>query len=137
MEVGTPYGLGRGGPGGWWILDEPELHLGQDVVVPDIAGWRRERMLELPATAYFELPPDWICEVHSPSTRRIDRFEKLAIYRGNCIPDLWFVDPDTYGLEAYKLHDGEWILIASLKDNDQVCVEPFDAIRFSLGSLWC
>ena len=136
MEVGTPFGIGRGGPGGWWILDEPELHLGADVLVPDIAGWRRNRLPVLPETTYFELAPDWVCEVHSPSTRRIDRFEKLSIYQREKVAYLWFVDPDTRGLEAYELRDNKWVLLASLKDNDKVCVAPFDAVTFSLGVLW-
>ena len=74
-----PFGMGRGGPGGWWILDEPELHFGDDVLVPDLAGWRRERMPELPDAAYFTLAPDWVCEVLSPSTRRIDLHGKRPI----------------------------------------------------------
>ncbi|HTN89597.1 MAG TPA: Uma2 family endonuclease, partial [Sorangium sp.] len=79
IEIGGPFQRGRGGPGGWWILDEPELRFPDpaapgevDAVVPDIAGWRRERMPELPETAYFPLAPDWICEVLSPSTERVD-----------------------------------------------------------------
>src|SRR6476646_4505786 len=67
-ELGPPFKRGRGGPGGWVILDEPELHLGEDVLVPDLAGWRRERMPELPRAAFFTLAPDWACEVLSPST---------------------------------------------------------------------
>ena len=136
IEVGGPFGLGRGGPGGWWILDEPELHLRQDVVVPDIAGWRRERMADLPETSYIDLAPDWICEVHSPSTRRIDRFEKWEIYRVAGVPYLWFVDPDVRGLEAFELRDGQWVLTASLKDEEEVRVPPFQAISFSLAGLW-
>ena len=79
-ELTGPFGKGRGGPGGWWILDEPELHLGEDILVPDLAGWRRERMAELPDTAYFTLAPDWACEVLSASTRRLDLHEKRPVY---------------------------------------------------------
>ena len=80
-ELGPPFHRGRGGPGGWWILDEPELHLGEDVLVPDLAGWRRERMPELPGTAYFTLAPDWVCEVLSSSTRKVDLHEKASRLR--------------------------------------------------------
>ena len=79
-ELTGPFDRGIRGPGGWWILDEPELHLGDDIVVPDLAGWRRETMPEFPDAAYCTIPPDWACEVLSPSTRRIDQNEKRAIY---------------------------------------------------------
>ena len=79
--IANPYSFGRGGPGGWWILDEPELHLGPDVLVPDLAGWKRERMPQRPDTVYFPLAPDWVCEVLSPSTTRLDRTRKLGILR--------------------------------------------------------
>ena len=79
-ELNPPFHRGRGGPGGWWILDEPELHLGEDVLVPDLAGWRRERMPDRPDTPYFTLAPEWVCEVLSPSTRRVDLQEKRPVY---------------------------------------------------------
>ena len=81
MALGNPFHHGSGGPGGWWILFEPELHLRRDVMVPDLASWRRERMPRLPSTAGFELAPDWECVVLSPSTARIDRTRKLRISR--------------------------------------------------------
>ena len=71
-ELGGAFGRSRGGRGGWWIIDEPELHLGEDILVPDLAGWRRERMPVYPDTAYVTLAPDWVCEVLSASTRRLD-----------------------------------------------------------------
>ena len=83
----------RGGPGGWILLDEPELHLHGDVLVPDLAGWRRERMPELPDAAAFELAPDWICEVLSPSTAASDRAEKMPIYARERVAHVWLVDP--------------------------------------------
>ena len=79
-ELTSPFGKGRGGPGGWWTLDEPELHLATDILVPDLAGWRRERMAELPDTPYFSLAPDWGCEVLSASTRRLDLHGKRPVY---------------------------------------------------------
>ena len=135
-ELTGPFGKGRGGPGGWWIIDEPELHFGEDVLVPDLAGWRRERMAELPETAYFTLAPDWVCEVLSASTRRLDLHEKRPIYAREGVPHLWLVDPTDHTLEAFELHEQQWLLIASAKDNEPVGIRPFDAITFSLGDLW-
>ena len=130
----TTFQFGRGGPGGWWIIFEPELHLGEDIVVPDLAGWRRERMAELPDTAYFTLAPDWVCEVLSASTRKLDLHEKRPVYAREGIPHLWH--PTDRTLEAFEMHEGQWLLIASAKDDDPVSIRPFDAITFSLGDLW-
>jgi len=91
--IAPPFHFGRGGPGGWWILPEPELHLGADVLVPDYAGWRRTRMPSVPATAYFPLAPDWVCEIISPSTAALDRARKVAIYARERIGHAWLVDP--------------------------------------------
>ena len=135
-DLSSAFQFGRGGPGGWWIIFEPELHLGEDIVVPDLAGWRRERMPELPDTAYFTLAPDWVCEVLSASTRRLDLHEKRPIYAREGVPCLWLVDPADRTLEAFELHDGQWLLIASAKDDEPVSIRPFDAITFSLGDLW-
>src|SRR5438874_10508579 len=82
---------GGGGASGWWILDEPELHFGKDVVVPDLAGWRRERMPKVPDTAAIELPPDWVCEVVSPSTARIDRTRKMRVFKRVKVDHLWLL----------------------------------------------
>lgn len=130
------YQQGRGGPGGWWILDEPELHLGEDVLVPDLAGWRRARMPDLPDAAHSELAPDWVCEVLSPGTRAIDLTDKRRIYAGVGVPHLWLVDPTARTLEAFDLRDGAWTLIAALKEAEDVRVPPFDAIAFPLSVLW-
>ena len=132
----TTFQFGRGGPGGWWIIFEPELHVGDDILVPDLAGWRRERMAELPDTAYFALAPDWVCEVLSASTRKLDLHEKRPAYAREGVPHLWLVDPTDRTLEAFELHEGEWLLIASAKDDDPVSIRPFDAITLSLGDLW-
>ena len=93
VEIGGPFHKGRGGPGGWIILDEPELHLGEHVVVPDLVGWRRERMPVVPDRPWHDLAPDWICEVISPSTARYDRLEKRDIYAEHKVAHLWFIDP--------------------------------------------
>ncbi len=131
-----PFNPGAGGPGGWWIIDEPELHLGEDIVVPDLAGWRRETMPEYPDAAYCTIAPDWVCEVLSPSTRRLDVNEKRAIYAREGVSHLWFVDPDARTLEAFELHEGQWLLQATLVDDAPVSLTPFDAITFPLDALW-
>ena len=136
IELGGPFDRGRGGPGGWWILDEPELHLGEEILVPDLAGWRRERMPELPDTAYFTLAPDWTCEVLSASTRKLDLVRKRPIYAREGVPHLWLVDPVERILEAFELHEGRWVLIASVEDDESVSIAPFEAVTFSLGELW-
>ena len=137
FSLGGPFDNGIGGPGGWWIIDEPELHLGNDVIVPDIAGWRRQRMPSLPETAWFDLAPDWVCEILSPSTANTDRAIKMPIYAREKVKHLWLVDPDARTLEAYHLqNDGHWLLLATLKDNDPVTQPPFDAITFPLNTLW-
>ena len=135
-ELNPAFHRGRGGPGGWRIHFEPELHLAEDILVPDIAGWRRERMPDLPDTAYFTLAPDWACEVLSPSTRRVDLQEKRPIYAREGVGHLWLIEPTDRTLEAFELRDGEWVLIAVAKDDEPVNVRPFDAITFSLGDLW-
>jgi Uma2 family endonuclease len=104
--LNSPFDLGRGGPGGWRILSEPELHFGPDVLVPDIAGWRRERMPRLPETAYFALAPDWVCEVLSPSTARLDRAKKLPVYVREQVARCWLVDPIARTLEILRLESG-------------------------------
>ena len=134
--IGPPFNRGRGGPGGWWILDEPELHLGEDILVPDLAGWRRERMPALPDEAYFTLAPDWICEILSPSTRALDQGMKRAIYAREGVAHLWFVDPDVRTQEAFELREGQWVLLETLTENDAVSLPPFEAISFSLADLW-
>ncbi len=135
-DLSQAFQFGRGGPGGWWILDEPELHLAEDIVVPDLAGWRRERMPEYPDAAFFTLPPDWVCEVLSPSTRRIDLHGKRPIYAREGVGHLWLVDPADRAMEAFELRKGQWVLIGTAKDDDPVCIPPFDAITFSLADLW-
>ena len=130
------FSRGSGGPGGWRIIDEPELHLGADIVVPDLAGWRRETMPEYPDAAYCTIAPDWACEVLSPSTRRLDLGEKRDLYTSEGVRHLWFVDPDARTLEAFELREGHWLLLATLVDDVPVSLPPFDAITFPLDALW-
>jgi Uma2 family endonuclease len=131
-----PFDQGAGGPGGWLILDEPELHLGGDALVPDLAGWRRERMPEMPQVAAFTLAPDWVCEVLSPSTMVLDREKKMKAYAREAVRYLWLVDPLRQMLEAYRLEDQRWSRQGLWGGQDSVRVEPFEAIVLKFGLLW-
>jgi Uma2 family endonuclease len=135
-ELGPPFKRGKGGPGGWLILDEPELHLSSDVLVPDLAGWRRERMSVVPEGAQFRIVPDWVCEVLSPSTEKRDRMQKMGIYANARVQHIWLIHPRRRSLEAFRLHDGNWLQIAMQKDGDRGRIEPFDAIELDLATLW-
>ncbi|MEQ1697721.1 MAG: Uma2 family endonuclease [Hyphomicrobiaceae bacterium] len=135
-ELDGPFDRGRGGPGGWIILDEPELHLADHVIVPDLAGWRRERLPRLPETAYFETPPDWVCEVLSPATVRLDRTDKLAAYAEFKVGHCWLVDPVALTLEVFELREGRWTLFGTYKDADPVGAPPFSVHTFPLDVLW-
>jgi len=135
-ELVGPFQKGRGGPGGWWIFDEPELHVGDHVLVPDLAGWRRERMSALPRTAWFEVVPDWVCEILSPSTRTLDLGKKRDIYAEQGTAHLWLIDPDARTLEAFALEGARWVLQATVVDDADVALPPFEAVTFSLADLW-
>jgi Uma2 family endonuclease len=136
-ELGPPFKRGRGGPGGWILLDEPELHLGEDILVPDMAGWRRERMPELVADEpFFTLAPDWIAEVVSPSTEKYDRTDKLAIYRRESVSWVWIIDPLQRTLEVLRRSDDGWALRGGWRDEARVRAEPFDAFELELAILW-
>jgi Uma2 family endonuclease len=124
------------GPGGWWILDEPELHFGEQVVVPDLAGWRRERLPAMPQEAFFSLAPDWICEVLSPATGRIDRGRKLRIYAEAGVAHAWFVNPLERTLDVLRLREGAWTIVAVCSESEVVRASPFEAIELELGRLW-
>jgi Uma2 family endonuclease len=128
---------GDGGPGGWWILDEPELHFTSgDIVVPDIAGWRVERMPELPVTAYFDVVPDWVCEVLSPSTAAEDRADKMPVYADAGVRFAWLIDPLLRTLEAFELESGRWFLRATYRDDALVRAAPFESMELTLDALW-
>jgi len=136
-ELGPPFRRGRGGPGGWVILDEPELHLLGHILVPDLAGWRRERLPRLPATAWFELAPDWVCEILSPSTAQVDRADKLPLYAEMGVAHAWLIDPDARTLEVYaRQPSGRWLLLQTHKGQERVAALPFEAVTFGLGGLW-
>jgi Uma2 family endonuclease len=132
----NPFQFGRGGPGGWWIIDEPELHLETHILVPDLAGWRRERLPTLPEDAYFSVVPDWVCEVISPGTARTDRAVKMPVYAAQGVNWLWLVDPDIRTLEVYRLSEGHWLLEGTWKDDDKVRAAPFAEVTLQLDDLW-
>jgi len=131
-----PFDIGDGGPGGWWIIDEPELHLGRHALVPDLGGWRRERTPEYPNTSGCEVPPDWVCEVQSPGTARIDRVKKLPIYAEHAVQHIWLIDPATQTLEVLRLEEGRWVIAGNYGGDDVVRAEPFEAIELALSALW-
>jgi Uma2 family endonuclease len=135
-ELGPPFKRGRGGPGGWSILDKPELHLADHILVPDLAGWRRERMPLLPRTAHITLNPDWVCEILSPRTARLDRTEKKPLYANLGVAYLWLVDPEALTLETYQLMEGRWVDMGAYCKNDRPRAVPFGAIELDLGALW-
>ena len=136
VKIGGPFHHDSDGPGGWWIVDEPELHPGDDVLVPDLAGWRRERMPDYPRGAHFTMAPDWVCEVLSPSTRRVDLADKRPVYAREGAGYLWLVDPLVRTLEAFELREGQWVPVAAVRDDDRVSIRPFDVISFGLAALW-
>ena len=136
VDLGGPFHQGKGGPGGWWIVDEPELHFGDDVLVPDLAGWRRERMPTFPASAFFTMAPDWLCEVLSPSTERLDRARKLRVYAAAGIGHAWLVNPLARTLEVYRRAEDRWLLLTTFEADALVRAEPFDAIELDLLPLW-
>jgi len=137
-ELGPPFWRGRGGPGGWVILFEPELHLGAepDIVVPDLAGWRRDRLPEVPDAPYLTLAPDWLCEVVSPGTEARDRALKLPLYAREQVPHVWLIDPLVKTLEVFRLDGESFRLVATWHGEARVRAVPFDAIELELGLLW-
>ncbi|WP_164002131.1 Uma2 family endonuclease [Pyxidicoccus caerfyrddinensis] len=132
----TTFQVGQRAPGGWWILDEPELHFGEDVLVPDIAGWRRERMPQLRRMPFFTLAPDWVCEVLSPSTATLDRKRKREIYAREGVEYVWLVDPALRTLEVFRRQEGQWVQRGTYSGEARVRAEPFEALDLDLGLLW-
>lgn len=131
----SAFQLGQGGPGGWWILFEPELHLAEDVLVPDLAGWRSTR-LERPSGAAATVAPDWICEVLSPSTVSLDRVKKMRIYGREGVGHAWLVDPQRRSLEVFVLDGDSWRQLGAWSGHDRVRAPPFEALEVKLELLW-
>jgi Uma2 family endonuclease len=123
-------------PEGWWILYEPELHLAADILVPDIAGWRREKMASLPEKAFFDLAPDWACEVLSPATEAIDRGRKMEVYAREGVGYLWLVNPIQRTLESHRLVTSRWTLLATFVGDQRVQAEPFAAVALDMSRWW-
>ncbi len=137
-DLNGPYDRGRGGPGGWWILDEPGVTLAAldvEEIVPDVAGWLRERLPELP-DGPIEIVPDWVCEILSPSTRAHDLKKKRPLYARAGVAWMWIVDVDARTLTASRLHDARWLEIGTWSDDDVARIEPFDAVELRLAELW-
>jgi Uma2 family endonuclease len=135
-ELRGPFQRGRGGPGGWWILYEPELHIGENVLVPDFAGWRRERLPRMSDVPFLEIAPDWLCEILSPSTAGFDRVRKLPIYLREGVNHVWLIDPTARTLEAYRREGEKWVLIGNFAGDQQARIEPFEAHEIDLKSFW-
>lgn len=136
VELGGPFQKGRGGPGGWWFMIQPELHLGPHVVQPDLAGWRQERMPTLPSAAYVDIAPDWVCEVLSPSMEGLDRGAKKRISSTYSIGHLWYLHPVERYLEVSALREGSWVHIDTFDDAIEFRAPPFEAVAFRLADLW-
>lgn len=136
VELVLPFQRGRGGPGGWIFMGEPELHFGSQVVVPDMAGWRRERLTLLPDAAFITTAPDWLCEILSPSTEKYDRGAKRRIYVEAGVQHIWLLDPRMRILETFTSAAGRWMLTGTFSDADEVRAPPFESIGFPLENLW-
>jgi Uma2 family endonuclease len=136
-ELNVRFQRGMGGPGGWWILDEPELHLGANVLVPDLAGWRIEEMPQFPLDKqFFELRPNWVCEVLSPSTASLDRVKKRRLYESAGVQWLWFIDPVGRTVDAYELRSGSYALLGMWGPGEAPQIPPFEAINLELDAIW-
>lgn len=133
-----PFDHGVNGPGGWWILVEPELHLGRDVIVPDLAAWRKERIPRQPdpSEPFITLPPDWVCEILSPSTERVDRFKKLPRYHEVGVAHLWLVNPADRTLEIFEREDRGYLRTGGYEGDAEIREAPFDALPLPLNRLW-
>jgi Uma2 family endonuclease len=141
-DIVGPFDFERGGPGGWLIVAEPELHLGRetsalDVLVPDLAGWRRERLPSLPNAPAVELAPDWVCEILSPTGATRDRGPKAARYLHHGVAWMWFIDPDSRYVECWEARDGRWTQAGVWPgDTREARIPPFDAVAIDLTPWW-
>lgn len=136
-EIAGPFDRGHGGPGGWWILVEPEVELGpHQLVVPDVAGWLRSRLIDLAQERPITTVPDWICEVVSPSDRGRDRVRKADLYLRVGVPHYWILDPADRTLEAYEAIDGRWVRLGASTDGDTPRVRPFEAIELDVAGFF-
>ena len=130
------YDFGSGGPGGWIILDEPEISFGEDILVPDLAGWKKERFSVSEEHNWISVVPDWVCEIISPGTVRKDRIQKMPIYGRHDVPYVWLIDPIAKSLEIFRLESGRWTVAGLYAENDKVRAEPFEQMEINLADLW-
>jgi len=135
-EIGSPYRAGRGGPGGWIILIEPEIAFGRDIIVPDLAGWKKERFPIEEPNNWISVAPDWVCEILSPSTSQVDRTEKMPVYAQHQVSHAWLIDPMLRTLEVFKLESDRWMVLGAYAKAAKVSVEPFVEIGLDLSVLW-
>ncbi|MEW6221137.1 MAG: Uma2 family endonuclease [Thermodesulfobacteriota bacterium] len=135
-EIGPPFHSGRGGPGGWIILMEPEIAFGPHLLVPDLAGWRTARFPPVEDHNWISVAPDWVCELLSPKTVRVDRITKLGIYAQHGVRHFWLIDPLHKTLEVFGLEAGRWLVLGVFAGNDRVRAEPFQEVEIELSALW-
>jgi Uma2 family endonuclease len=135
-ELIPPYRFGRGGPGGWLIYDEPEIHFGENVIVPDLVGWRKARLSVAPEEHRFTVSPDWVCEILSPGTARTDRVKKMPIFGEYGVPYAWMIDPILMTLEVFKLESDVWMIRGLYAEDEKVRAEPFEEVEIYLANLW-
>jgi Uma2 family endonuclease len=136
-KIGSPYDFGEGGgPGGWIFLIEPEIGLGEHTMVPDLAGWKRERFPIEEDHNWISAAPDWVCEILSPNTLRTDKVKKMPIYAHHGVGHIWLIDPVAMTMDAFRLESGKWVLLGSFTENDKVRAEPFQEIEINLKDLW-
>ncbi len=136
MRIGTPFQFGEGGPGGWVILVEPEIALGDNILVPDLAGWKKEHFPVSEETNWISVVPAWVCEILSPGTIRTDKARKMPLYAQHGISHLWIIDPIARTLDVFQLESGRWIVMGTFLEDDKVRAEPFHEIEIDLGNLW-
>ncbi len=134
--IGPAYQLGRGGPGGWVIILEPEIGLEGDILVPDLAGWKMERYPGDEPHNWISVVPDWVCEVISPNTLKRDRMLKMSIYAQNGVPYSWLIDPTMKTLDVFRLEGGEWVVAGLYAEDAAVRAEPFSEITINLSDIW-
>jgi Uma2 family endonuclease len=136
-KLSGPFDPGVGGPGGWWLIIEPDVRFeAHDIVVPDMAGWLRERMPVFPETRPIDTRPDWICEILSPSDPGRDRVRKADLYLRSAVPFYWILDPEGRTLEVFAARERAWIRLGGWTDGASARISPFEAIEIDVGGLF-
>jgi len=136
-DLRGPFDLGRGGPGGWWIVTEPGIELpNTPEISPDVAGWRRERMPEMPGDEPIRVVPDWVCEILSKNTRRHDQVVKMPYYAKIGVAYAWVADAEARVLVAYRLESGAWRVIGTYSNETEARIEPFDTVPVNVADWW-